>query len=147
VLHSNSEVEADYFMLKGLRDWIRAKRYLAVIETYQDIEDERGMYIAGEVTLSHFLLDTDHIKIKGKRKATCGEKVLRWCVVFLSTRTFWSIKSITRDTGSGLRRLRLLFLSLGSRVLSTKVVPWRRIATWLDDHVSNLRPGSRCLSK
>jgi hypothetical protein len=58
VLHSNSEVEPDYFMLKGLRDWIRAKRYLAVIETYQDIEDERGMYIAGDVTLSHFLLDT-----------------------------------------------------------------------------------------
>lgn len=63
VLYNKLEVEADYFLLQDLRDWIRQKRYLVAVRTTvqviviseADIKRlNKGIYTAGTEVQSYF---------------------------------------------------------------------------------------------
>jgi len=66
VLYSKLEAEADYFMLEGLKNWIKDRKYLEAITIKQRVIDryDLGIHRSGDCEIKHFI-------IKGALEAPC----------------------------------------------------------------------------
>ena len=58
MLYSKLELEADYFMLEGLRDWISAKKYIEVISTTVRTDSTGAVKEMGDVVVENFCAKT-----------------------------------------------------------------------------------------
>ena len=66
VLYSKLEAEADYFMLEGLKNWIKDRKYLEAVTIKQRVIDryDLGIHRSGDCEIKHFI-------IKGALEASC----------------------------------------------------------------------------
>jgi hypothetical protein len=56
-LYCRVEAEADYFMLEGLRDWIKQRKYLKVVATVLRTQTaESRQHLKGDVTIEKYIV-------------------------------------------------------------------------------------------